>query len=190
MAAFHQSGPSFAHADVSFRRNERLVRMLMTKRPDAYRYSDFSICHVDPKQPSTWQFHPNESTLILPECHSDSIRCCVALHNGLLLTGSQDHLCKVWRLSSDGLGGGRCEATLRGHSQRVLCMCQLPRGDGRMLTGSGDKTIRCWDPSGTRCWRQRKPRPASAGISLPEIPGFLSLTIRPGSRPSRLRSRI
>ena len=39
--------------------------------------------------------------------------------------------------------GGTCVQTLEGHSDAVQCLLLLP--DGRLLTGSNDRSIKLWE---------------------------------------------
>ena len=57
-----------------------------------------------------------------------------------MISGSYDETLKIWCLKT-----GRCEATLRGHQGRVLCM-HVPweAHPGLFLSGSEDKTIKVW----------------------------------------------
>ena len=61
-------------------------------------------------------------------------------YTGLVISGSYDETLKIWCLKT-----GRCEATLRGHQGRVLCM-HVPweAHPGLFLSGSEDKTIKVW----------------------------------------------
>jgi WD40 repeat protein len=52
----------------------------------------------------------------------------------------------VWDASS-----GACERVLEGHTDSVNCMAVLP--DGRVVSGSEDKTLRVWDASSGACER-------------------------------------
>ena len=39
---------------------------------------------------------------------------------------------------------GACERVLEGHTNCVLCVAVLP--DGKVVSGSADKSLRVWDP--------------------------------------------
>ena len=58
----------------------------------------------------------------------------------MVISGSYDETLKLWCLKT-----GRCEATLRGHRGRVLCM-HVPWNahPGIFLSGSDDKSIKVW----------------------------------------------
>ena len=58
----------------------------------------------------------------------------------MVISGSYDETLKIWCLKT-----GRCEATLRGHQGRVLCM-HVPweAHPGIFLSGSEDKSIKVW----------------------------------------------
>jgi len=56
-----------------------------------------------------------------------------------LASGGADKTIKLWK-TSDGSAAGRLE----GHTDRVGCLVALP--DGRLLSGSGDGTVRVWSP--------------------------------------------
>jgi len=79
--------------------------------------------------------------------HTNSVRCVQMSHEkGLVISGSYDETLKLWCLKT-----GRCEATLRGHRGRVLCM-HVPWAahPGIFLSGSDDKSIKVWSMLGTR----------------------------------------
>ena len=78
--------------------------------------------------------------------HTNWVNALVALHDGRLLSGSDDRTLKVWdeRVLSvrGGVGANTCAATLQGHTRRVAALAVLP--DGSVASGSGDGTVRVW----------------------------------------------
>jgi F-box/WD-40 domain protein 7 len=73
--------------------------------------------------------------------HTNTVRCVQMSHDkGMVISGSYDETVKIWCLKT-----GRCQATLRGHHGRVLCM-HVPwqAQPGLFLTGSDDKCIKVW----------------------------------------------
>jgi len=73
--------------------------------------------------------------------HAGSVNAIVALQDGTTVaTAGSDRLIRLWR-------SGVCLAVLAGHNDKVLCL--LPFGEGRLLSGSADGTVKLWkvDPS-------------------------------------------
>ena len=73
--------------------------------------------------------------------HASTVRCVqMSQERGMVISGSYDESLKIWCLKT-----GRCEATLRGHQGRVLCMhAPWEAHPGLFLSGSEDKTIKVW----------------------------------------------
>ena len=68
--------------------------------------------------------------------HGGPVWGCAITQAGKLATGSSDKTVKIWSLS------GKCEATLRGHSNWVTCVS----AKGEVLaSGSYDATVKLWD---------------------------------------------
>ena len=59
-------------------------------------------------------------------------------NNRNLISCSADKSIKIWDLNTS-----KCEHTLSGHTNSVICMKLV--ADGRLLSGSMDKTVRLWD---------------------------------------------
>jgi WD40 repeat protein len=73
------------------------------------------------------------------EGHTGGVTCLVALADGRrVVSGSRDGIVRVWNASM-----GVLERTLEGHTGRVTCLLALP--DGRVVSGSGDSTVRVWN---------------------------------------------
>ena len=87
------------------------------------------------------------------------VRCVAALPNGHVVSGSDDNTLMVWDMST-----GQCRRTLRGHTRdarrrrpveprvdrsstprraQVWCVAALP--DGRVVSGSDDRTLKVWE---------------------------------------------
>lgn len=91
--------------------------------------------------------------------HTDEISCFVELRNEQdesnirefrmlrmlrIVSGSYDNTLKIWNL-----GTRSCDLTLKGHTDKVLCVAILP--DGRIISGSSDKTLKVWNPKTGNC---------------------------------------
>jgi WD40 repeat protein len=72
--------------------------------------------------------------------HSDDTNC-IALHDGLLLSGSDDYTLKVWSTALSPAGEGPCIATLAGHEARVWSVVAT---DEHIYSCSADKSIVVW----------------------------------------------
>jgi WD40 repeat protein len=59
---------------------------------------------------------------------------------------ASDTVC-IWKVEKQHM---TLAAELRGHGNEVYCLLQLP--DGRLVTGSSDRTLRIWDPSSEAGW--------------------------------------
>ena len=83
------------------------------------------------------------------------------------MSGSNDHTLKVWNVSS-----GECLRTLSGHTsharrrrpvkqrvdrlstpRRAQVYCVVVLSNGHVVSGSGDDTLKVWDPSSGQCLR-------------------------------------
>ena len=72
-----------------------------------------------------------------------------------------DGVLKVWR--ADLALGPRaltCLQTLRGHARAAFCLAALP--DGRIVSGSMDRTLRFWAPVGHQIDRGARDAPSRA----------------------------
>ena len=68
------------------------------------------------------------------------VTCVAFLGDGArLASGGTDKSIRLWNLQ-DGSAAGE----LTGHADRVTCLAALP--DGRLLSGSGDGTVKIWTP--------------------------------------------
>jgi hypothetical protein len=63
-----------------------------------------------------------------------------------LISASEDHDIKVWAAAPGGDGKFTCSATLMGSTGRLMSLVLLP--DGRLASGSRDKTIKLWSLDG------------------------------------------
>lgn len=110
---------------------------------------------------------PPSTCALTLQGHSGTVHALCALQNGLLASGSQDTMIKIWDLSS-----GSCIRTLQGHSQPIVALCALP-GD-LLVSSSHDRTIKLWDPSTGSCIRTLQGH-SSAVSALCVVPnGFLA----------------
>ena len=104
--------------------------------------------------------------------HDKDINCVsVSPDGGLVVTGGQDKLAKLW--SSRDLG---LVSVLRGHTRGVWCAMFSPE-DRLVATGSGDATVRLWSitEAGASCVRQLQGHEASV-LSLAWISGHHLVT--------------
>ena len=78
-----------------------------------------------------------------------------SLPNERVVAADGDGVLKVWR--ADLALGLRhaltCLQTLRGHTRAAFCLAVLP--DGRIVSGSMDRTLRFWAPVGAQTDRER-----------------------------------
>lgn len=75
--------------------------------------------------------------------HTSWVRALLALPDGCLLSGSEDHTLKVWpALVDDASAAPPCPTTLLGHTDSVHALVRLPNGS--IVSGSGDGTVRVW----------------------------------------------
>ena len=103
------------------------------------------------------------------------MRLAISRDGRTLVSGSFDHLVKVW-----DVGSGKEQLTLKGHQNLVSAVAVSP--DGK-LVASGDNQIRLWDISGGREHvHMRAARRASRGRSA-------RLAFSPDGRSARLGPR-
>ena len=67
--------------------------------------------------------------------HTNGVSC-LAVIDGMLVSGSWDNTIKVWDLKTN-----QCLHTLMGHTRVVSCLAVI---DGMLVSGSDDHTIRVW----------------------------------------------
>ena len=67
----------------------------------------------------------------------------VAATGDRVVTASEDRSVKILDAAD-----GSCRAILEGHTNRVRCVCIMP--DGRIVSGSRDRTLIVWAPDGSR----------------------------------------
>ena len=75
-----------------------------------------------------------------------------SLPNKRFVAADGDGVLKVWRADIPSLAL-TCLQTLRGHARAAFCLAALP--DGRIVSGSMDRTLRFWAPVGTQIDRPR-----------------------------------
>ena len=101
-----------------------------------------------------WDSSPPYSCLATLSGHADCVRALTVLHDGRLVSGantveynklkSMDNSIKIW----DSKPPYSCLTTLVEHSNGVNALIVLP--DGRLVSGSSDKTIKIWDVGSLR----------------------------------------
>jgi U3 small nucleolar RNA-associated protein 13 len=116
---------------------------------------------------------PNESEIrildirtsachVLPG-HKDTVLCLDRMASGTWLgSGSKDHEARLWELDFEGEEFSyTCFAILKGHTGAVSAI-GLPRkqnsAPGFVITGSDDRTVKCWDISTGRTTTPFTPR--------------------------------
>ena len=62
----------------------------------------------------------------------------MVLEDHTICSGSEDCTVRLW----SAMGGGRCRATLTGHTARVNCLAVLK--DGALASGARDGDVRLW----------------------------------------------
>jgi WD40 repeat protein len=86
--------------------------------------------------------------------HAGAVQALAMLPDGRLASGSGDRTIKLWDPAS-----GACSATLENHAGEVDLAMLIAGGvsalavlpDGRLASGSGDRTIKLWDPASGAC---------------------------------------
>lgn len=83
--------------------------------------------------------------------HSDIVICLDRNTDGTLMaSGSKDNTAKVWTLdleNEDADERYKCIGTCVGHTEAIGAVALTRKTDGLLLTGSQDRTIKCWDLS-------------------------------------------
>ncbi|KAF8930369.1 hypothetical protein EDD21DRAFT_170033 [Dissophora ornata] len=83
--------------------------------------------------------------------HTDIVICLDRNTDGsLLASGSKDNTAKVWTLdleNEDADERYKCIGTCVGHTEAIGAVALTRKTDGLLLTGSQDRTIKCWDLS-------------------------------------------
>ena len=109
-----------------------------------------------------WSLNTETGTMVSTRteiAHEKDINCvAVSPDSGLIVTGGQDKLAKLWRSADLGL-----VSVLRGHSRGVWC-AQFSPADRLVATGAGDAVVRLWsisEGSGASCVRQLQGHEAS-----------------------------
>lgn len=76
--------------------------------------------------------------------HTGVINVLLTLHDGLVVSGSDDNTLRVWDPAT-----GQCLQVMEGHTDRICCAAILP--DGKIISGSSDSTLRVWDTATGQC---------------------------------------
>jgi len=83
--------------------------------------------------------------------HTDIVICLDRNTDGTLMaSGSKDNTAKVWTLdleNEDADERYKCIGTCVGHTEAIGAVALTRKTDGLLLTGSQDRTIKCWDLS-------------------------------------------
>ncbi|KAF9110873.1 U3 small nucleolar RNA-associated protein 13 [Mortierella sp. AM989] len=83
--------------------------------------------------------------------HTDIVICLDRNTDGTLLaSGSKDNTAKVWTMdleNEDADERYKCIGTCVGHTEAIGAVALTRKTDGLLLTGSQDRTIKCWDLS-------------------------------------------
>jgi WD40 repeat protein len=103
------------------------------------------------------------------EGHSKPIYSLTVLPNGLLASGSDDKMIKLWDVSGEKV---KCVDTLKEHYLYISSFTVLP--SGLLASGSDDKTIKLWDVKGKNAKCVDTLRGHSSGIrALAVLPNGL-----------------
>ena len=118
--------------------------------------------------------------------HTSSVYAVSVLLDGRIVSGSYDNTLRVWSVPAAGSQGQEgveveCDLVLKGHTNWVRAVSVLL--DGRIVSGSRDKTLRVWNLSTGDCDEvyQRDSAPShltqllqntSSGDNNPSLPFF------------------
>ena len=97
-------------------------------------------------------FDPYDCGIRTISGHDAAVWALASLPNKRVVAADGDGVLKVWRADiwTDLVLGVRhaltCLQTLRGHARAAFCLVALP--DGRIVSGSMDRTLRFWAPAG------------------------------------------
>ena len=97
---------------------------------------------------SLWDTTSSEHDKINIYGHEAAIWALASLSNKRVVATDGEGVVKVWRADL-ALGlrhAWTCLQTLRGHARAAFCLAALP--DGRIVSGSMDRTLRFWAPAG------------------------------------------
>jgi len=91
---------------------------------------------------------------VILEGHCNYVNSVVQMADGRILSGSQDETLRVWERKGRAPTPGEstipqcwdCTLVLKGHRNDITCVVQLE--DGRVASGSFDKTVRIWNVVG------------------------------------------
>jgi len=91
---------------------------------------------IDRKVIKLWDF--NARCLNELHGHTDTVSCLLITNKGDLISGSFDHLIKIWDMRI-----GRCKMTLIGHTSCVSCL-HMMSNEECLVSGSRDNIIKIW----------------------------------------------
>jgi WD40 repeat protein len=98
--------------------------------------SEKICCTKDRKVIKLWNF--NTRCLNILHGHTDWVSCLLITNKGDLISGSFDHLIKIWDIRI-----GRCKMTLIGHMSCVSCL-HMMSNEECLVSGSRDNIIKIW----------------------------------------------
>jgi len=107
---------------------------------------------------AVWNIHEKLCDFTL-EGHNGAVTAVFKLKDGRLVSCSDDKTVKIWQVSANteeksDTSQTRCLYTLKGHTDIVTSIAELP--DGRVVSASSDRTLRIWNLLSKKCDRAWK----------------------------------
>lgn len=110
-----------------------------------------------------WELASGSTTATLQT--PSGVLAMVPLDEGQFATGGEDHLIRIWRAADLGDGAAEPVRELSGHSGPITALARIAE-NGQLVSGSGDGTLRVWDPATGKQVRQLKHGAAVEAIAV------------------------